>query len=129
MPYPRGVMGSDFEMTVSNVFVLAGRGIVVAGETVRGEFRNGDVAQIWHRDQLLGHSVAFVEMHSRPGTVALILTHPNVQVEPGYIVRGASATAPADEPASTSGSVAPDSYPWSAARNHSSGVSHRRGTR
>jgi hypothetical protein len=75
-------MGSDFEMIVWDVFVISGRGIVASGEAVHGEFRSGDVAQVWHGDQFLGQSVAFVELHVRPGTVAVILTDPTVHIQP-----------------------------------------------
>jgi translation elongation factor EF-Tu-like GTPase len=77
----------DFEMIVSDVFVIAGRGIVASGEAVHGEFRSGNVAQIWHDDKLLSQSVAYVELHARTGTVAIILTDPNVHVGPGYLIK------------------------------------------
>jgi translation elongation factor EF-Tu-like GTPase len=75
--------GSAFEMTSSDVFVISGRGIVASGEAVHGEFRSGDMAQIWRGDQFLSRSVAFVELHARPGTVAVILTDPTVHIQPG----------------------------------------------
>ena len=78
---------SDFEMTVSDVFVISGRGVVACGEAVCGEFRSGEMAQIWHGDRLLSRSVAFVEMHTRPGTVAIIFTDPSVHIEPDYRVK------------------------------------------
>jgi translation elongation factor EF-Tu-like GTPase len=84
------MLSDDFEMIVSDMFVIAGRGTVAAGEVVRGAFSNGDIAQIWHHDRLHGHSVAFVEMHVRPGTVALILTNPDAEVRPGDLIRGTS---------------------------------------
>lgn len=71
-----GMQGLDFAMTVSAVFVISGRGIVAAGEAVRGAFRSGELAQIWHGDRLAGQSVAFVELHARAGTVAVVLTDP-----------------------------------------------------
>jgi hypothetical protein len=73
----------DFELSVSDVFVLPDRGIVVAGPAPAGDFRSGSVVQIWHGDQLRGHSTGFVEFHSRPGTVALLLTDTGLGVAPG----------------------------------------------
>ena len=77
----------DFSMTVSDVFVLAGRGVVVSGQAGQGEFRSGQIAQIWHGNRLLGTSVAYVEMHVRPGMVALLLTDPTVPIQPGHVIR------------------------------------------
>jgi hypothetical protein len=78
---------SDFAMTVSAVFVLAGRGVVACGAAIEGECRSGSVVQIWSGDQLIGQTVAFVELHARPGEVGLLLTGPNVQVQPGYSIK------------------------------------------
>lgn len=76
----------DFSMTVSDIFVLSGRGVVASGQAGKGEFRSGRTAQIWHGDRLLGTSMAYVEMHVRPGMVALLLTDPTVSVQPGHVI-------------------------------------------
>jgi len=73
----------EFELSVSDVFVLPDRGIVVAGPAPTGEFRSGSRVHIWHGEQLRGQSTGFVEFHSRPGTVALLLTDTGVGVAPG----------------------------------------------
>jgi hypothetical protein len=68
--------------------VLTGRGVVVAsGEAVTGELRSGAVVQVWHDNLLLGTSLAHVELHTRPGTVAVALTDLGVRVQPGCVIR------------------------------------------
>jgi hypothetical protein len=85
----------DFEMAVSDVFVIAGHGTVVAGEAGHGPIRNGDIAQIWRHECLLGRGTAFVEVYVQPGIAALILANPDVDVEPGDLIRGTSGPQPA----------------------------------
>jgi translation elongation factor EF-Tu-like GTPase len=80
----------EFAMTVSAVFVIAGRGVIACGEDVDGQCENGSVVQICHGDQVLGQSIAFVELHTRPGTVALVLTDPNVHVQSGDQIKTAA---------------------------------------
>lgn len=82
------MQGADFEMRVSEVFVLTGRGVVVAsGQAVRGELRSGAEVQVWQDNLLLGTSPAHVEFHTRPGTVAVALTDPGIRVQPGCVIR------------------------------------------
>jgi len=77
----------DFEMTVSEVFVLTARAVVVAsGKAVAGELRDGVVVQVWQGDQLLGTSAAHPELHARPGMVAVVLTEPGIRVQPGCVI-------------------------------------------
>jgi hypothetical protein len=84
------MLDADFEMRVSEVFVLTERGVVVAsGEAVTGELRGGAVVQVWQDDRLLSTSPAHVELHTRAGTVALALTEPGVRVQPGCVIRTA----------------------------------------
>jgi hypothetical protein len=73
-----------FAMTVRDVFVLTDRVVVIAsGEACQGELPSGTTVQVWQGDQLLANSPAYIELHARPGTVAVVLTAPGVRVEPG----------------------------------------------
>lgn len=84
---PAAIPGAFFEMTVSHVFHIAGRGTVAVGEDVLGEFRSGQNARIMREGHLVGRSVAYVELHARAGTTALILIEPGVTVEPGDVIQ------------------------------------------
>ena len=76
-----------FAMRVLEVFALPDRGVVVAaGEVVWGELRSGTVVQVWQDDRLVGTSPAHVEFHTRPGTVAVALTTPDIRVQPGCLI-------------------------------------------
>ncbi|MFC7280161.1 ATP-grasp domain-containing protein [Paractinoplanes rhizophilus] len=79
---------AEFALSVSDVFVLGNRGIVAAGPDTGAEFRSGGEVQIWNGDELRGRSTAFVELHSRQGTIALLLTSAGTHVRPGDRITG-----------------------------------------
>lgn len=95
LPYEDG-----FELVITDVFNLTGRGAVVIGPITAGEIHTGDAVQIWDGDQFVMDGTATVELICRrppvPGEIGLRLGKVDIKaLTPGQTVRRApSSEAP-----------------------------------
>ena len=72
-----GTAGEDFELTITDVFHLTGRGTAVIGRIESGVLRSGESVEIWDNERLVATAQATVEMitsrRADPGTIGLLL--------------------------------------------------------
>jgi translation elongation factor EF-Tu-like GTPase len=77
-----------FEVVVENVYRLPGRGTAVVGQQPEaGTLHNGDAVHIIRDGQVRGDATAYVELHSRPGQVSLLIPDQDADVQPGDLIR------------------------------------------
>lgn len=84
-------------MVISHVFSVDGRPVVVAGACEPGGLSSGDTVDVVRDGVVTATTRAFVEMHSPPGVVSLVL--PDVvpcDVRPGFVIRRAPRCGPFD---------------------------------
>lgn len=77
-------------MVIAHVFNVSGRSVIVSGACSPTELRQGDRVDVLRDGNVVATTRAFVELHSRPGAVSLVL--PDIagsEVEPGYVLRSA----------------------------------------
>lgn len=84
---------SVFELVVEEVFHLRDRGgiAVVGPEPAAGMLRSGDVVEVVRDGQVIHEAIAHVELHARPGHVALLIPDQAAAVRVGDRVRGRTA--------------------------------------
>jgi len=81
-----------FRFAIADVFRLDGRGTAVVGVVPSdGEFTSGEAVEVMRDGVAIYSSCASLEIHARPGMVALVLPTLDADVRPGDEVRAATS--------------------------------------
>jgi hypothetical protein len=77
-------MPAPFRFVIVDVFRLTGRGMAVVGVgPSEGEFISGETVEVVREGAVILSSEASLELHARPGMVALVLPAFDADVRPG----------------------------------------------
>jgi elongation factor Tu len=90
--YRAPVVDADFDLSITDVFVLTGRGTVVWGPIESGVLRSGEHVAIVDEEHVVATAVAQIEMINKkdadPRTIGLLLQDLSGEApQPGHHVR------------------------------------------